>query len=116
MTELESGCLRACERCAQLCEERIRSDPSFRGQSQYSGDQLAMISCGEVCRVAASSIPDGDEWIDGVCNWCADVCLDFAARPRRLDSWTEVQAAAREAASLCRDLASALRRQRESAA
>jgi hypothetical protein len=116
MTELESACVHACGACAEICEQHVRQGAAFRGHAQYSVDQLALITCGEVCRVAANSIPDADCWIDGVCDWCADVCLEFAGRPRRLDSWPALEAAAREAARTCRTLASAIRQQRDSAA
>jgi hypothetical protein len=107
VTELEAAAVDACDRCASLCENAVQTHTSFAAATvQFSTDQIAILACREVCRLAASAVRDGDPSARHVCEWCAAVCVECASRQRlNCDRWSELRGACNDAARRCFDVA-----------
>jgi hypothetical protein len=101
-TAMLLACEAACEACAADCERLLALDTAYRvGVESFTPQQLALVTCADVCRVTASAIREQRPGVEDVCAWCADVCATLAANWQRTPGWSSAIERSRECAARC---------------
>lgn len=73
-SEIHQACIEACKTCAEKCDaclDALRDDPNPQMMSRCTS--LCM-DCASMCRLAIAYMARDSEFIDLICQDCAEVC------------------------------------------
>jgi hypothetical protein len=96
-------CVDACEACAEECERALNTDPTYAsGVSKFTGEQIALITCADVCRITAAAVRRRQVGYQEICTWCAEVCETCVSRGRSAIDAGQLLYRCGECATRCR--------------
>ncbi len=112
------SCIEACNTCADACDFCAASclgEPDLKMMARCIALDM---DCAQLCRLAASYMARSSEFVDTICQVCADICDACAEECARhqMDHCQACADACRRCADECRRMASAARQQRGSSA
>lgn len=76
--EQNQSCIEACKTCAEMCDSCVAASRYDPNPQMMSRCNALCMDCAAMCRLAASYLSRDSEFIDLICQDCAEVCSTCA--------------------------------------